>query len=146
MRRPDGTHTEQYFLNWMHGTGPVTSGFARLFSRFAGDVRHRSVELLASVDSSGDPVAVPRWPRFVRLIPAARYPEPEAAGQWDDFRLEILDLARIGPLSFGIAASESNPVESAPPRDEALIGSLTLGSPVVSTFGDCRLHFTHAAS
>jgi hypothetical protein len=145
-RQRDGTHAEQYFLNWMHGTGPVTSGFARLFSRFAGDVRHRLVDPLAGIDSSGNSVAEPRSPRFVRLIPSARYPESETAANWGDFRLEVLDLARLGPLSFGIAASESNPVETPPPREEALIGRLTLGSPVVSTFGDCRLHFTHAVS
>ena len=143
-RRADGTYAEHYFLNWMHGTGPITSGFARLFARFATDVRHRSVEPLAAVDASGDPVARPRHPRFVRLAPSARYPEPDTATRWEDFRLELLELAGIGPLTFEIAVSESNPVESPQPRQETVIGRLTLGSPVVSTFGDCRLHFTHA--
>jgi hypothetical protein len=139
----NGQFGEQYFLNWMHGSGLVTSGFARLFSRFATDVRHRPVDPLGKVTADGEPVSNPKSPRFIRLIPGARYPADEKAATWEDFRLEILDLARLGALTFDIAVSEANPVESAPPRQETTIGRLTLGVPVVSEFGDRQLHFTH---
>jgi hypothetical protein len=78
----------------------------------------------------------------VRLIPQARYPDDERATRWEDFRLELLDLARGGPLAFEIVVSETNPVEPGP-RKETTIGRLTLGAPVVSAFGDRQLHFTH---
>jgi hypothetical protein len=59
--------------------------------------------------------------------------------------MEILDLARLGPLAFDIAVSETNPVEDRPPRRETVIGRLMLGPPVVSEFGDRQLHFSHAS-
>jgi hypothetical protein len=141
-RQKNGAFGEQYFMNWMHGSGPITSAFARLFARFATDVRHRAVDSLATVDAAGQAVAESRAPRFVRLIPRARFPDDERSTQWKDFRLELLDLARPGPLAFEIVVSETNPVEPGP-RTETAIGRLTLGPPVVSSFGDRQLHFTH---
>jgi hypothetical protein len=142
-RQENGTFAEQYFLNWMHGSGLITTGFARLFSRFATDVRHRSLNSLANVDAANRVVPIPKCPPFLRLGPVARYPVDETSTSWDDFRLEILDLARLSPLAFDIVVSETNPVTSGTPRVEKSIGRLTLGSPVVSTLGDRQLHFTH---
>src|SRR4051812_11537261 len=73
-RQENGTFAEQYFLNWMHGSGLITTGFARLFSRFATDVRHRSLNSLANVDAANRPVPIPKCPPFLRLVPVARYP------------------------------------------------------------------------
>lgn len=143
VKQPGGGFADQYFVNWMHGSGPITSGFARLFERFAAEVRHRSAESLAQVDVDGGVVVNPKCPRFVRLIPAASYPADDRLTRWEDFRREILDLAGQGPLAFEIAVSEDNPVETRAPRNEMTIGRLTLGTPVVSEVGDRQLHFTH---
>jgi hypothetical protein len=142
-RQGDGTFGEQYFLNWMHGSGPVSTGFERLFSRFASDVRYRSLQPLAEVDGAGLETPAGISPRFVRLIPSAWYPDDEKATRWGDFRSELLQLASQGPLAFEVAVSETNPVASAPPRKEMVIGRLTLDAPVVSEFGDRQLHFSH---
>ena len=142
-RRKDGTFDEQYFLNWLAGNGPVSTGFDSLFSRFVSDARLRAIDALGRVDSTGRPVLDPRSPRFLRLIPEVRFPQEESAARWKDFRLELLDLAQREPLAFRIAVSEKNPAESAPAREEVEIGRLTLGIPVVSRFGDRQLHFSH---
>lgn len=134
-----GGFGEQYFLNWMHGNGPVTSGFARLFSRFATDVRYRAIDAMGRSDAAGRAVNESKSPRFVRLVPIAQFPQE---ARWEDFRLEILALASLGPLAFDIFASERNPVDPGP-RTETKIGRLTLGEPVVSEFGDRQLHFSH---
>ncbi len=141
--RHGGGFEEQYFFNWLTGAGPITSGFAKLFAKFANDPRYRRIDALARVDSEGRVVKDHRAPRFVKLIPVARFQEAEEANRWVDFRQELLDLARLARLAFDIAVSENNPAEERSQDTERRIGRLTLGTPVVSEFGDQQLHFSH---
>jgi hypothetical protein len=134
---------EQFFTNWMAGTGLVTTGFARLFSAFATDVRLRRIDHLGATDGRNQPVPTPHAPRFVKLVPSATFHADQRQNQWDDFRKELLDLGKLGALAFDIIATDSNPTEPSAADPGIQIGRLTLGSPVVSEFCDQQLHFPH---
>lgn len=122
-----------YFSNKAPGSGFAAKlGFV-LFDRIDGPSNYRSVYALADVDHTNSPVARPISPVELRLVPRFAKKNPVPA----DFRDEIRAYG-AGEMHFDVVIQKEDGL-----AESMKIGTMTLGSPVVSVACDQRLHFHH---
>jgi hypothetical protein len=134
---PDKAGDELYFTNSAPGGGFMEKQITALFGKFDSDPSRRPLHPLTQVTPDGvrirsEDAITPRDIRFIPLVKA------EPSGVSKDFRTELLSYAS-GDISFDIALAVIERTGTSFVR----VGSLVLGTPVVSIGCDQDLHFHH---
>lgn len=140
---------EQFFANWVFGeglSGAPSRGFARFFEQVVQTTlgvtdfngRFASVNHAAARRADGSPVASPRAPRFVKLVPSI-----ESGAAIESIPIDFREELRArGPLSFAIQLVDGSEATVASDAS-APVGHLALDALVVSDFCDKALRFHH---
>jgi len=132
---PQYPGAELYFENSAPGGGLPGKIIAHVFKRYDVSPTVRPVYPLTEVDATGAKVSAPQTPRFIRLVPNLKNAKVNTA---PDFRNELRRY-KPGEITFDIVI----PKQGATFPQDVKIGTLTLGTPIVSVVGDQELTFHH---